>query len=627
MAFFADDFGEELTQETVLKQGVDHIRVMEKDSAMKTVTRGGVNRQERVVFSDLVILIDPTLRFKRRKQFILVLTRNVLHLLLPVHPFTPCPTRLTEIPISWVTKLFVDRIGSHILLKIPADFDMFLEVPAKSQFLHLFSQLHHLQLMENRAGKRTGLVVEFAFQLEKLEASAYVDKKLALKTKSYKDARERINLLLKEAKKDKTNQKKRVPPKRVRKKTPKEEKTALTIFGRKGEEEKASLKTSDTKKNAKERRKSVDDINIALGASDGEIQLVGRDKVMFIKAIKQAADTYSNRKRGKFGTFAEKVFHNLEFNHGHRVELPKLQDSFFPSVFCKATGISYSVRKVEVPQGTVNNEQRALTDLKGKEGIMELFGTFEETENVTPGGDSGGFNPFKKRAETVSTRFKYYVMAEVHKNFADLIKASPAKHGLPLEDAAQWMYNLLCLIDACHQGRYYLGGISLSDLYIKEGTSKRDPPMFQYYNVYKYSTMHAQELRKLHFADVCTCSKEYLGQAFQSHLTEELRTDPYMDFWTFGIILFKALTGKYPFPSLDHDASAEEFFRVINDKKYDPTAFINAMSVGDQRAKFLLKKLLIQDQKNLSIDEIYKDPFFDEVNKVQRQYMDSAGAI
>ena len=156
MAFFADDFGEELTQETVLKQGVDHIRVMEKDSAMKTVTRGGVNRQERVVFSDLVILIDPTLRFKRRKQFILVLTRNVLHLLLPVHPFTPCPTRLTEIPISWVTKLFVDRIGSHILLKIPADFDMFLEVPAKSQFLHLFSQLHHLQLMENRAGKRTG---------------------------------------------------------------------------------------------------------------------------------------------------------------------------------------------------------------------------------------------------------------------------------------------------------------------------------------------------------------------------------------------------------------------------------------------------------------------------------------
>lgn len=194
MAFFADDFSEELTQETVLKNCVDHIRVMEKDSAMKTVTQGGMNRHERVVFSDLVVLIDPTLRFKRRKQFILVLTRNVLHLLQPIHPFAPCPTRLIEIPISWVTKLFVDRIGSQILLKIPADFDMLLEVPAKSQFLHLFSQLHHLQLMENPTGKRAGLVVEFVFQLEKLEATTYVDKKMALKTKSYKDARERIDL-------------------------------------------------------------------------------------------------------------------------------------------------------------------------------------------------------------------------------------------------------------------------------------------------------------------------------------------------------------------------------------------------------------------------------------------------
>ena len=43
------------------------------------------------------------------------------------------------------------------------------------------------------------------------------------------------------------------------------------------------------------------------------------------------------------------------------------------------------------------------------------------------------------------------------------------------------------------------------------------------------------------FEDICTCPKELLEQAFLHYDIENLTVSPEMEFWTYGVILFRLL--------------------------------------------------------------------------------------
>ena len=202
MAAFYDEYSEELTYNFMRGNAADLIRVSAKSSAVKSIkSQRNESSKSNIIFSELVTLYDPTVRFKKKKEYVLVLTEENLYLLDPLPPFE-CSKRAPEgVPVSWVSKIYADRIGSQVMLKIPADYDMWLEVPAKTQFLHIFSQLHKLFLQENPEGRQIDLQIAFVFNLGSQREAKYVDAKIASKTKSYKDAKDRVHLLLREAKK------------------------------------------------------------------------------------------------------------------------------------------------------------------------------------------------------------------------------------------------------------------------------------------------------------------------------------------------------------------------------------------------------------------------------------------
>ena len=165
MAAIIGKFEEELTYTNVLKETHDHIRVAvskKLNCLILYVTNLKSNMQfclsqdkkfameiigtsSPLVYSELVVMIDPTVYLRRRQQRILVMTTTSFHLLVPKYPYDRCTKRQQEIPLLWIEKIYADRIDGQIIFQIRPDYDLWLELPSKTHFIHLFSMLHKLQ--------------------------------------------------------------------------------------------------------------------------------------------------------------------------------------------------------------------------------------------------------------------------------------------------------------------------------------------------------------------------------------------------------------------------------------------------------------------------------------------------
>ena len=151
-----------------------------------------------LVYSELVVMIDPTVYLRRRQQRILVMTTTSFHLLVPKYPYDRCTKRQQEIPLLWIEKIYADRIDGQIIFQIRPDYDLWLELPSKTHFIHLFSMLHKLQ--QEKEGIQVDLEVKFVFDIGKLTDAMYISKEASAKSKDYISAKERITRALEEKK-------------------------------------------------------------------------------------------------------------------------------------------------------------------------------------------------------------------------------------------------------------------------------------------------------------------------------------------------------------------------------------------------------------------------------------------
>ena len=77
----------------------------------------------------------------------------------------------------------------------------------------------------------------------------------------------------------------------------------------------------------------------------------------------------------------------------------------------------------------------------------------------------------------------------------------------------------------------------------------------------------------------------------------------YSDIWSLGVLLYIMLFGNFPFKA----NSEEKLFELINNGKL---IFPNNINVSDEVKKLLLKIVVIEPSKRLSLEEIINDPWF-----------------
>ena len=639
MAAFYDEYSEELTYNFMRGNAADLIRVSAKSSAVKSIkSQRNESSKSNIIFSELVTLYDPTVRFKKKKEYVLVLTEENLFLLDPLPPFE-CSKRAPEgVPVSWVSKIYADRIGSQVMLKIPADYDMWLEVPAKTQFLHIFSQLHKLFLQENPEGRQIDLQIAFVFNLGSQREAKYVDAKIASKTKSYKDAKDRVHLLLREAKKAQgiamSKKKVQMSPskkKALQKKKLKVQKDLLKKKQQRAEKKALPATSLHAKIPRHPRDKALPSDHPKKAALHSEgaqmISLIGKDKVLFLKELERTVRRYdaaiAQHAGQRFENFQQKIFYSSEFKFKARTVTLSSNETFFPNVYCDTTRSFMSVRKILNIPGVISNEQKPLIELKGHLGVMENLGTFEETHRPKRNTGGGG----NRSNSGVTKRYKYYLMNPVDSNYTQLLENSPIKFGLPVNEVAVRMGDLLLLLQSCHNNNYFLGAICLNDMYVKnDPANKKGFGNLKFFQFNKFKKMKPADMRHLEFEEICSCPKALIAQTLGSYTIERLQTTKEMDFWSYGILLFKMLTGKYPFPDLGEKFSLQLFYDILNGGSFDINEKINSSGIADQSAKFLLKKLLVQDQKNISMTDLLNNSFFSHSTAIQK-HRHSVGEI
>jgi hypothetical protein len=118
------------------------------------------------------------------------MTTTSFHILLPEYPYERCDKRDQEIPLLWIEKLYADRIDGQIIFQIRADYDLWLELPTKTHFIHLFSILH--KLLQKKEKRQVDLEVQFVFDIETSPDAIYISENAAKKTKEYISAKERV---------------------------------------------------------------------------------------------------------------------------------------------------------------------------------------------------------------------------------------------------------------------------------------------------------------------------------------------------------------------------------------------------------------------------------------------------
>merc|ERR1711871_1464562 len=274
----------------------DLIRISAKEVAMNSIkSQRSESSKTHIIFSDIVTLYDPTVRFKKKKEYILVMTEENLYLLEPVIPFEFAKRTPEGIPVSWVTKIYADRIDSNVMLKIPADYDIWLEIPTKTRFLHIFSQLHRLFLQENPEGRQTELQILFVFNLPSQKEAKYVDAKFAAKTKLYKDAKDRVQLLMREANKlqgvDASKKKQQISPSKKKALQKKKLKAENDLLKKKRQKEKASMPAL-SEKSKLPRNAKKDAVTKKHEKVTQAVSLIGKDKVLFLKELERVVRRY-----------------------------------------------------------------------------------------------------------------------------------------------------------------------------------------------------------------------------------------------------------------------------------------------------------------------------------------------
>ncbi len=604
-----------------------------------------------VVYSELVVLYDPSLRYQKRKQRILVMTTTSFHILLPEYPYERCDKRDEEIPLLWIEKLYADRIDGQIIFQIRADYDLWLELPTKTHFIHLFSILH--KLLQKKEKKQVNLEVQFVFDIETSPDAIYISKNAAKKTKEYISAKERV---LREA--ESTVKNLNSSNKSKKGKSPKmsnsQKKKGFGFFSSFGdndskkskikEAKKVEIKMgkirSPTKKMTKEASKSGAKENKAasLDSIELEMESLHFNKEIIeeaMKVINKILKAYEKRQKShikkyteeyakeypiEFDTFDQRVFSNYEFEHFPKDYVTSVsEDVFMPIIYL--SGKEYSVRKFEIRPGILSNEQKYLLGIESdefdtgtKKTAMKYKGAFEYDEKTKS-------NMFAKKDPKGIRRFKYYFMERVDINLEIMLNKRPSNMGLPYNYVVSISKQILQLFFACHTKGYSLVGLTLRDIYLVKDANDNFNQI-KVFNFNRFKGMSCEVMREeLRFEDICTCPKELLAQAFLQYDAELLNVSPEMEFWTYGVILYRLLTGEYPYPEILNALEPAELYDRLVQEQYNPSVYINQSNIDHPPAKFLLRKLLGQDPANLDMETLLKDDFFDQ-NSTSKDYQD-----
>ena len=355
-----------------------------------------IGNKHPVVYSDLVVLIDPTRRLKKRRQCILVMTTKSFHILEPEFPYQRLEER-PEIPLLWIEKIYADRIDGQIIFQIRPHFDLWVELYAKTHFIHVFSMLHKLRQVEESL--QVNLEVKFVFDIANSPDVIYISKAVAKRTKEYTSAKERVE---KEAQlvKEKYNGKSKNETAMSAKKSDSprkkkgfgvfssslntstfDKKTNIVInakgvkMEKKSSPSKISKISSVRKKQTKQSEKgggalSIKDIDLGLKKISFDKEIIAEAMKAIDKSLKsyerlQKAHikhhTIEHAKDNKidFGTFENRIFSNYEFDHFTKgYEMTINEDIFLPKI--SLLGQDYSVRKLEIRSGVLSNKRKFL---------------------------------------------------------------------------------------------------------------------------------------------------------------------------------------------------------------------------------------------------------------------------
>ncbi len=584
-----------------------------------------------LVYSELVVMIDPTVYLRRRQQRILVMTTTSFHLLVPKYPYDRCTKRQQEIPLLWIEKIYADRIDGQIIFQIRPDYDLWLELPSKTHFIHLFSMLHKLQ--QEKEGIQVDLEVKFVFDIGKLTDAMYISKEASAKSKDYISAKERITRALEE-KKSKSGDVSKINA-NTKRSSPRKA-TGRNMFSpsaktksprKKGGISKASgVKTKKDKKGILKKQKGkmkpsdTENGNVASKKDSIDLKAFSFNKDTIsevIKAIKSImkhyrqiqarhkeanGDDYVQDTDMEFVNFEERVFSNLEFDHIlKQFEITECEDVFIPSI--KIQGKECSIRKLETRSGELNFEQKYLVGIHSsnaseavKSSVMKFNGSFEFDE---------------KRKKDNIVRFKYYVMEPVSMNLQILLDHGKATQGLPYQYVLSISKQILEVFHAADVRGYTLVGLTLRDIYLQRDRNNEFKQV-KIYRFNRFKALNCEVVRdELRFEDLATCPKELLEQAFMRYEMQNLQVSKEMAFWTYGVILFRLLTGEYPYLDVSNPFEASELLVRLTDENYTPSTYINESSIDHPPAKFFLRKLLVQDPANLNFQDLLKDNFFD----------------
>ena len=193
--------------------------------------------------------------------------------------------------------------------------------------------------------------------------------------------------------------------------------------------------------------------------------------------------------------------------------------------------------------------------------------------------------------------------------------------GLPYNYVVSISKQILQLFFACHTKGYSLVGLTLRDIYLVKDANDNFNQI-KVFNFNRFKGMSCEVMREeLRFEDICTCPKELLAQAFLQYDAELLKVSPEMEFWTYGVILYRLLTGEYPYPEILNALEPAELYDKLVQERYNPSVYINQSNIDHPPAKFLLRKLLGQDPANLDMETLLKDGFFDQ-NSTSKDYQD-----
>ena len=597
-----------------------------------------------LVYSELVVMIDPSVYLQRRQQRILVMTTTSFHLLVPKYPYDRCTKRQKEIPLLWIEKIYADRIDGQIIFQIRPDYDLWVELPSKTHFIHLFSMLHRLQ--QQKEGVQVNLEVQFVFDIGKLTDAVYISKDASVKSKEYISAKERIDRELEEKKNKigdggKTNAKMKG---RNKNSSPQKAK-GWSMFSASGKNKSPRKKGGILKATSVKMKKDKKGVSIkqkgkrkVLGSehrdadskkesTDLQVLNFNKDTIsVAIKAIKSIMKNYRyiQKSHGQangddyirdidmnFGSFEERVFSNLEFDHILKeFEVTECEDVFIPSV--KLQGKECSVRQLENRSGESNNEQKYLLGIHSsnaseavKRSVMKFNGSFEFDE---------------KRDKGFIVRFKYYVMEPVSMNLQRLLDHGKATQGLPYEYVMFISRQILEVFQAADIRGYTLVGLTLRDIYLQRDGNNNEFKQIKIYKFNRFKSLNCEIVRdELRFEDLATCPKELLEQAFLRYEIENLQVSKEMAFWTYGVLVFRLLTGEYPYPDISNPFEASKLLVNLTDEEYTPSTYINESNIDHPPAKFFLRKLLVQNPTNLTFEDLLKDNFFDPNSIIKRR--------